>query len=91
MRLIVQQCSNKQSCSSHIFAYVKERYTNMILNCIEWQLHFKGNSFEAGLRYEEVTDMSSESVLCTFKLFCSFLVFTSFIIKTTTKILSLKF
>ena len=30
MRLIVQQCSNKQSCSSHIFAYVKERYTNVI-------------------------------------------------------------
>ena len=40
MRLVVQQCSNKQSCSSHIFAYVKERYTNSILNGIEWQLNF---------------------------------------------------
>ena len=57
MRLIAQQCSNKQSCSSHIFAYVKERYTNVILNGIEWQLYFKGNSFEADFRHEEVTDM----------------------------------
>ena len=57
MRLIVQQCSNKQSCSSHIFAYVKERYTNVILNGIEWQLYFKGNSFEADFRHVEVTDM----------------------------------
>ena len=57
MRLIVQQCSNKQSCSSHIFAYVKERYTNVILNGIEWQLYFKGNSLEADFRYEEVVDM----------------------------------
>ena len=37
---IVQQCSNKESCSSHIFAYVKERYTNVILNDIEWHLYF---------------------------------------------------
>ena len=57
MRLIVQQCSNKQGCSSYIFAYVKERYTNVILNGIEWQLYFKGNSFEADFRHEEVTDM----------------------------------
>ena len=56
MRLIVQQCSSKQSCSSHIFAYVRERYT-VILNGIEWQLYFKGNSFEADFRHEEVTDM----------------------------------
>ena len=57
MRLIVQQCSSKQSCSSHIFAYVRERYTNVILNGIEWQLYFKGNSFEADFRHKEVTDM----------------------------------
>ena len=57
MRLIVQQCSNKQSCSSHVFAYVKERYTNVILNSTEWQLYFKGNLFEADFRHEEVTDM----------------------------------
>ena len=57
MRLIVQQFSNKQRCSSHIFAYVKGRYTNVILNGIEWQLYFKGNSFEADFRHEEVTDM----------------------------------
>ena len=57
MRLIVQQCSNKQSCSSHIFAYVKERYTNVVLNDIEWQLYFKGNSFEANFRHEEVIGM----------------------------------
>ena len=57
MRLIVQQYSNKQSCSSHIFAYVKGPYTNVILNGIEQQLYFKGNSFEADFRREEVTDM----------------------------------
>ena len=57
MRLIVQQCSSKQSCSSHIFAYVRERYTNVILNGIEWELYFKGNSFEADFRHKEVTDM----------------------------------
>ena len=57
MRLIVQQCFNKQSCSSHIFAYVKKRYTNVILNGIEWQLYLKSNSFEADFRHEEVKDM----------------------------------
>ena len=57
MRLVVRQCSNKQSCNCHIFAYVKERYTNVILNGIEWQLYFKGNSFEADFRREEVIDM----------------------------------
>ena len=40
MRLIVQQCSKKQSSSSNILAYFKERYTNRILNGIEWQLCF---------------------------------------------------
>ena len=40
MRLIVQQCSNKQSCSSHVFTYVKGRYTNAMLNSIEWQSYF---------------------------------------------------
>ena len=43
MRLIVQQCSKQnynKSCSSLIFPYVKERYTNVILNGIEWILYF---------------------------------------------------
>ena len=39
------------------FAYVTERYINVILNGTEWQLYFKGNSFDADFRREEVTDM----------------------------------
>ena len=34
MKLIVQQCSNKQNCSSHIFAYVKKGYTNIELHWV---------------------------------------------------------
>ena len=39
------------------FAYVKERCTNIILNGIEWQLYFKGNSIEDNFRNKKVTDM----------------------------------
>ena len=62
-----------------------EHYTNVILNSIEWQLYYKGNSFEADFCHEEVTDMQSDSVLCAFKLFYKFFLFTSFMIKKKTK------